>query len=364
MNLSAEKDSFGWVRLRPLGLVGVILALSAVGRVVFGVAIWGIWTPIAGVSQSTIAALALSACGLMVLSVGAICARQHLPARGSPEGWLTIVGVGTLCWVVVVFGVGVAALQSLLAGDVPATLLRVMLVFVFPAVIVAWQRGFSLGTGVSPLAERTIAVSIGGVALCAGLLSVIAIQFTMGAEMTMMASIPGRTPLWYWLGVEAIVGPLFVGVGMAVLFCGALEQLLSRAYGRTTAIAGITALVPATTFGSMLPGGSILEIACAVIVCVLAMALERRAQLDSEPAQTVWALVSGAVVLLATVGLLLLDVGVRAGSLLGLISAVALAVVAGSGAIGIDRTGSVWVGAVPFSVYLIVTALGVRVLGW
>ncbi|WP_330631439.1 hypothetical protein [Halocatena halophila] len=366
MDLSAEKDSFGLVRLRPLGLVGVILALSAVGSVVFAVAKSGISTPIAGVTQSTIAALALTVCGLMVLSVGAICARQHWSASGSPEGWLTIVGVGTLCWVAVVFGVGVADLQSLLAGAVPATLLRVMLVFVFPAVVVAWLCGFSLGTGVSPLAEKTIAASVGGVALCAGLLSVAVIQFTIGSGMTMMASMTGRTPLWYWLGVEAIVAPLLLGVGMAVLFCGSIEQLLSRAYGRPTAIAGITALVPATTFGSMLPGGSILEIACAVIACVLAMALERRGPEDTGVGQTVWALVSGIAVLLATFSTLLLVVatGFQDGSLLGLLSVLALALVAGSGAIGFDRTGSVWVGAIPFSVYLIVTALGLRMLGW
>jgi len=162
--------------------------------------------------------------------------------------------------------------------------------------------------------------------------------------------------------LNAVLPNLFVGVGMGILYSGAVQESVREFSGPAGAAAAVTALVGVTAWGSgelsrtVETPPSVVSAVGVVLLAVLAAALvvrgvrllERTLDADATPAAAASA--SALVVAGALVGVSALrsyPPGIVAGS-------VGFAVVGAAVSVGYERSRSVWVPALGLAAYLIV----------
>lgn len=278
-----------------------------------------------------------------------------------PHEFLTL--AGSLCFLVVVGTfwiqgrVGVVSVPEAVFGAV----LRPALAFGLPALVFARLRGGRLRLALpdreamNPMSWAVVLAAVVGL-LHVGVLGQISDPVVTGP---FLGSVALRSVL-----LESLLPSLLIGLGFGVVFNSAVQEALRSRLGLAGAITAVTALVGTTAVAipallrpsdvvwraGIVAGVALLAVLFGRLAALAARLGSRRATVDLTPTVAAASGVAAVGLLGAALAVYDLDYG---GVVL---SATALALVAGIACVTYERARSVWVPGVAFATYLILTS--------
>lgn len=275
---------------------------------------------------------------------------------------LNLGGVTGILLLVCAYWLHGAADLPVFPGDVVTSLLTSAVAMGLPALIYARVREIDMRIEVP---DRNAVSLVGGAAVMAALAGVggmVAFTATVDTRIIMPIRGLGDPQLSAsMLLLDVVLPGVFVGIGLGILYTGALQERLREYVSPAGAVAAVTALIgisslefrigqptTAVATAATVPAVVFLSLLAAFLVVWGTQSFSQ--SLDSELTPSVAASVSGLVVVLSLLGM----------SAVGLLTAtfvlyaISFTVLAAIATVGYERSRSVWVPALAFASYQIV----------